>query len=425
MKRLNGIRLPQHKRAEDQQIVNLPLPELVRIPMLMHQGAACVPIVKPEESVKVGQVIGQAEQEDAVPIHASVSGTVTAISEYETGSGDKVPCIEIASDGEQLIADDCVQPEVKKKDDLIAAVKRSGCVGLSGAGDLTYQKLSTTEKIDMLILNGAECEPFLTSDCRMMTEYADDVINGASLIQKLLKIKEVRIGIQTSHPAIVKDFAERCKTLKGFRVCPLPPTYPQGAEKVLIYHCSGRVVPEDQKAEQLGVIVLNVSTCAFIHQYIQTGIPLVERIVTVDGNAVRKPCNVRVPVGTPVKNLLEFAECEFSGLQEILSGGLMMGTSLSDLQSPVLRQQNGLLAIRRKKIRKPTACIRCGRCMEACPMQLMPMELENAYRSQNIAMLQKYHISLCMNCGACSFVCPAHRPLAETNQLAKALLPKA
>lgn len=425
MKRLNGIRLPRHKEAEEKQVVPIPLPELVKLPMQMHAGPPCVPAVSAGDAVLVGQVIGKAEAEDAVPVHASVSGTVRAVTTFRTASGEDVPCIEIIPDGEQLLDDSCQPPVLKKKEDLIAAVRASGCVGLSGAGDPIHRKLGTSEKIDMLILNGAECEPYLAVDCRLMTEHAEDIINGAALLMKLLKIKETRIGITTDKPAAVKKLTELCKAQKNMSVVPLPPQYPQGAEKVLIYHCSGRVIPENQTPDQLGVIVLNVSTCAFIYQYSQTGIPLIERVVTVGGDTVSKPCNLRVPVGTPVRDLLEFAGCETGAVRELLSGGPMTGVNITDPDTPVLRQQNGLLAMKRRIFPEPSACIRCGRCMRVCPMNLMPMKLDEAFEKQDIKMLTQYRVTLCFQCGACTYVCPAHRNLAETVRQAKALLPHA
>lgn len=422
MKRLNGIRLPRLKHAEDQQVVSIPLPEIVRIPMLMHAGVPCRPAVEAGAQVLVGQVIGVADKNQAVPIHASVSGTVTAVSQYHATDGSKVPCIEIEADGEQFLSDDCQPPTLESQADLVHAARVSGCVGLGGDGSLTYEKLDPPEKPHILIVNGAECEPYLTVDSRLMTESADDIVGGIALIMKLLRIKEARIGITADKTAAIKLLTDACAAQKGISVCPLPPLYPQGAEKVLIFHTCGIVIPENQTAADCGVLVLNVSTCAFLYQYSQTGIPLVSRVVTVDGDAVRKPCNLRVPVGTPVHALLEYAGCDFKAVKQLIAGGPMMGVHLRSFETPVLRQQNGLLALTKYQKKKESACMRCGCCMHACPMHLMPMELNRAYQKKDVNMLQSYRVSLCMNCGCCSYVCPAARPLAETNQLAKALL---
>lgn len=425
MKRLHGIRLPHRKHADSRKIEPIPLPAKVRLPMQMHMGPACTPAVAVKEHVCIGQIIGTASEEGAVPVHASVSGTVTAITTYLTAAGTEVPCVEIEPDGNQTVYAGCQPPKLETKNDLIRAARESGCVGLGGAGFPTYLKLSAKQKLDMLVVNGAECEPYLTSDCRQMVEQPGDVLGGIRLIMKLLKIKECRIGIENNKPAAVKLLAYGAAADENIKVVPLPPVYPQGAEKVLIFHTCGRVVPEGKIPADLGVLVLNVSTCAFLYQYSKTGIPLVERVVTVDGPAVKKPCNLRVPVGTPQHDLLTFAECDFDRVKKLLSGGPMMGCALYSDEQPVLKQQNGLVALTKAPSPEPTACLRCGRCMAVCPMKLMPMELERAYKKEDTALLKKLHLPLCMNCGCCSYVCPAKRPLAESHQLAKALLKKA
>lgn len=423
MKRLNGIRLPLKRRAQEKQITALPLPKRVRIPMLMHIGDACVPTVEPDEYVYVGQVIGKPETEAAVPIHASVSGTVSVISEYELPDGNTVPCVEIVPDGQQVIHPDCQPKKIESKQDLIEAAKSSGCVGLGGSGDLTYQKFSRAEKISVLVLNGAECESCLASDLRMMLENADQILGGAAMLQKIFKIKDVRIGVQSNQPAAIRTLTAASEKYKGIRICPLPPVYPQGEKRVLIYHTTGIVIPENKEPEEAGVLVLNVSTCAFLYQYSQTGIPLVERLVTVDGNAVPKACNLLVPIGTPVIDLLLYASCELDLVKQIWCGGAMMGVSYPAFRASVTKQQNGLIALKNsKKERTAGDCIRCGKCLQACPMNLMPTELDRAYEDRDVRMLTDLHAGICMNCGCCTYVCPANRPLAEHIQHAKALL---
>ena len=424
MKRLNGVRLPHTKRIEEKPLTQFPLPELVRIPMLMHTGSPCKPTVQPGDSVKVGQCIGAAEKPDSVPVHASVSGTVKAITEYHTVSGETVPCIDIQPDGAQTRSEECVPPEINSKEDLIRAAKESGCVGLSGSGDLIFRKLEKAGKPDLLILNGAECEQYLAVDGRLMTESPSDIINGALLLMKLLKIKETRIGIRSDRPVAVKNMAQACEGQNGIKIIPLPPVYPQGAEKVLVFHTCGRVIPEKQTAADIGVLVLNVATCAFLYRYSQTGIPLVERAVTVAGTAVRKPCNLIVPVGTPVRDLLEYTACDEDIIGELLCGGTMMGEKIKLDEAVIVRQQNGLTALRRRRLaQRASDCIRCGSCMRACPMNLMPMELNRAFYRQDIRALQTGKLQLCMNCGCCSYVCPAKRPVADINQQAKKILP--
>ncbi len=423
MKRLNGIRLPMKRRAQEKQITALPLPKLVRIPMLMHMGDACEPTVKPDEYVYVGQEIGRPVSDAAVPVHASVSGTVSVISEYQMPDGATVPCVEIVPDGQQVIHPDCQPPKIEKKQDLIDAARKSGCVGLGGSGDLTFQKLSRAEKISVLVLNGAECETCLASDLRMMLENPDQILGGAALLQKVLKIKDVRIGVQSNQPAAIRALTDAAESAKGITVCPLPPVYPQGEKRVLVYHTTGIVVPEDKEPEEIGVLVLNVSTCAFLYQYAQTGIPLVERVVTVDGNAVPKACNLLVPIGTPVIDLLLYASCELDLVKQIWCGGAMMGVSYPTFRASVTKPQNGIIALKNpKKERTVGDCIRCGKCMRACPMNLIPAELDRAYEDRDVRMLTDLHAGICMNCGCCTYVCPANRPLAEHIQRAKTLL---
>lgn len=421
MKRLNGIHLPLKKHTEDKPVIPLPTPETVRIPLLMHDGAACEPAVQAGDHVHIGQLIGRADSENAVPIHSSVSGKVVKIGEYEAIDGSTIPCIEIKTDRKQFIDGSCQPPVIETKADLIRAARESGCVGLGGDGSLTFQKLDTSKPLKMLIVNGAECETYLSADGRLMFEAPEQIIGGISLLMKLLKIKEARIGVQRSRPAAIQQLTAAGAEQKGITICPLPPVYPQGAEKVLIFHTCGIVIPENETPADSGILVLNVSTCAFLYQYSQTGIPLVERTVTVDGDAVSKPCNLRVPIGTPVTELLEYAGCEPDKVKLLLSGGLMMGECIP-LSSSVTKPQNGLTAMRSNTKPQASPCIRCGRCMRACPMQLMPMQLDSAYEEQNISALEHGRVQLCMNCGCCTAVCPAKRPLAEHNQLAKALL---
>lgn len=425
MKRLHGIRLPQRKHTEARKVETIPLPKLVRLPMLMHFGAPCTPIVTAGEQVSVGQKIGTPTDDNAVPVHASVSGTVRAVSEFTTVTGSKAPCVEIEPDGLQTVSSGCRPPVLETREQFVQAVRESGCVGLGGAGFPTFRKLDTPHRLDLLIVNAAECEPFLTTDSRQIIENSGDVLGGIRLVMQFLNIKECRIGIESTHPAALKQLAYAAAAEDHITVCPLPPVYPQGAEKVLIYHTSGRIVPDGKIPAEIGVLVLNVSTLAFLYQYARTGIPLVERTVTVDGNAVKKPCNLRVPIGTPQHDLLEYADCNFDKVKKLLSGGPMMGITLYSDDLPVLKQQNGLLAMTRVPHAEASACIRCGRCMNACPMRLMPMELSRAYARKDAETLRALHLSLCMNCGCCTYVCPAKRPLAEEHQLAKQFLKEA
>ncbi len=422
MKRCKGIHLNHRKHTAALQTVRLPLPEKVILPMSMHMGAPCRPMVAVGDTVTVGQQIGEPTAAFSVPIHASVSGKVAAIREHLCANGTKCPAVEIEADGQQTIHPSCQPVEPNTKEELIALARNSGCVGLGGAGFPTHIKLSAQKPMDMLVVNGAECEPYLTSDCRQMMEAASDCIDGIVMIMKLMSISRCRIGVENNKAAAIRRLADACKAHPEIEVIPLPSVYPQGAEKVMIYHTTGRVITEGTLPADHGVLLLNISTCAFLYQYTRTGIPLVERRVTVDGTAVRKPCNLLVPIGTPVRLLLEYADYDAAQMKRLLSGGLMMGLPLYSVDTPICKPNNGLLAMGEIPEKKQTACIRCGRCMRSCPMGLMPMALERAYAKKDRKALEKYKVMLCMNCGCCSHVCPAARPLAATNQLAKSML---
>lgn len=424
MKKLNGIRLKHRKNTENSQTIDFTLPAKVVIPMSMHMGVPCQPLVKVGDTVKVGQKIGDSDAPFSVPVHSGVSGKVTALSDYRNAMGTVCKAVEIETDGEQAISDDVKPPVVTDKASFIKAVRESGSCGLGGAGFPTHIKLNPKTPIDTLVINAAECEPYITADYREMLECPDDIIGGINLIKKQLGIKNAKLAIEANKPEAIKNFTEMAKNDDTIDIITLPSSYPQGAEKVIIYNSTGRIVKEGELPSDEGVIVINVSTVAFIYRYMQTGMPLVTRRLTIDGNAVGEPKNVRAIIGTSFRELLDFCKTDIDSIKKLIGGGPMMGMSIPDMNMPVVKTSNALLAIKTYDERKTSNCIRCGRCVRVCPMGLMPAEIDKAYKIKNIAELKELKVMLCMNCGSCTYVCPANRKLAETNQLAKSLIPR-
>lgn len=424
MKKLNGVRLKHHKGTAQYQTAALPVPDLVTIPMLMNMGAPCTPLVKVGDAVKVGQKIGDTDAFMSVPVHSSVSGTVKAVTEIKLANGNTCKAVTIETDGEQTVSEEVQSPVINSKEEFIKAIRESGITGLGGAGFPTHIKLNPKGEIDTLIINAAECEPYITSDHRQMLEDPDAVIGGIKTVMEFLSIPNAVIGIESNKPDAISLLSEKTASDSSITVKTLPASYPQGAEKVLIYNTVGRIVKEGQLPSDQKVIVLNVSTAAQIFNYCQTGMPLVERRLTVDGDIVKNPSNLTVKIGTPVSKILEYAQCDTEKMNKLILGGPMMGMSAFDLDTPVGKGNNAVLAFKKYSEPVVTNCIRCGRCIKACPFDLMPTEMEKAYKRRDVEALKKLKVNLCMNCGCCTYACPAGRKLAETNQLAKALIPR-
>lgn len=426
MAKLHGILLPHRKNTADLAPVAMPSPWSVTLPMNMHIGNPANPVVKVGDEVCVGTLIGEPAGYISAPVHSSVSGLVTNVAPMWTSGGSQVMAVTIKSDGLMTRDKDIAPPEVNDYDSFIKAVRDSGSVGLGGAGFPTSVKLDIKDlsRLETIVLNGAECEPYITSDTRTMIDRADSVREGIELLKKYLGAKKVIIGIEANKSAAIASMKKLEDDTVSVKV--LPAMYPQGGEKVLCYHCTGKVVPEGKLPIDVGCIVLNVTTLAFIAEYIKTGMPLVEKVVTVDGGAVKEPKNVIVPLGTPLLEVFNFCGGFKEEPTKVIYGGPMMGLSVKDINSPILKNNNAILAFDSKEghLPPPTPCIRCGRCVRACPLGLMPLDFARAYALRDYELLEARHINLCMECGCCSYVCPAHRPLVEDNKLAKAVLRK-
>ena len=422
-KSLRGIFVKHLKNTAEEKTVSMPVPSTVTIPMSMHIGAPCEPLVKMGDLVKVGQKIGESNAPFSAPIHASVSGKVKQVTEFRNALGTVSKAVVIEADGEQAISEEIKVPVKNSREDFINAVKESGVVGLGGAGFPTHIKLNprNLDEIDTLVINAAECEPYITSDYRECMESPEDIIEGINVVKKWLNIKNAYIGIESNKPASIKLLGELSEKHEGIDVVELKAQYPQGAEKVIIYSTTGRIVNDGQLPADAGVIVLNVTTVSFIAKYLKTGMPLVSKRLTVDGTGANKGMNVIVPLGTPIKDVFEFCGGLKADCKKILMGGPMMGIAVPDLEQPIVKNNNAIIALNEKDATpaEETDCIRCGKCVYACPLNLMPAALEKAYDARNAESLVAHDVNLCMNCGCCSYVCPAKRNLAQKNQLAK------
>ena len=421
--KLNSIKLPHLNTAAEVQSTNIKLPERVIVSMSQHGGVPCETLVKPGDKVKTGQLIGYSDAVISAPVHSSVTGTVKEITEIVNVFGKRNKAVVIDTELRQELSDEIKPPVINSRKDFIDAVRKSGSVGLGGAGFPTYVKFDYPEnvKIDTLVVNGAECEPYINSDYRAFMEDGEKIAAGIRIILEKLGLEKAVIGIEADKPKAIKKMTDLTSADSNITVMKLKSNYPQGAEKVLIYNTTGRVVEAGKLPMSAGCIVINCSTVAFIYDYIKTGIPLIKRRITVDGPIVNKPANFIVPVGITVKDVIAAANLRKQP-DRVLMGGPMMGTCIYDENMPVSKTNNAVLLFADTKQSVQTSCIRCGRCVRACSMGLMPTELEHAYDARDAKLLEKLNLNLCMNCGACTFVCPAKRNISEKNQLAKAFL---
>ena len=424
--KLHGIKVPHKKNTANCVPVRLSVPETVRIPMSMHIGKPAKVVVKRGDTVKVGQLIGEADGFISAPVHSSVSGTVAKIEEMTLSNGAKGQCVVIDTDGEQAVFEGVKPPEVHDLDSFTEAVRQSGAVGLGGAGFPTFVKLSVKDlsKLDAVVINAAECEPYITSDTRTMLDKSDDIMSGIEAVKKYLQPNRFIIGIEKNKPGALKKMQEHASQSEGEEVKVLPSSYPQGGEKVLVFNTVGKIIPKGGLPLDVGVIVINVTTLAFIGNYLKTGMPLVNKCVTVDGSAVKEPKNVIAPIGMSIADVLEQSGGTKSEVAKALYGGPMMGLAVPSLDAPILKNTNAITAMDINEATPPktTPCIRCGACLNHCPLRLDPREIARAYKLNSPEDLQTLQVDLCMECGCCSYICPAHRPLVQTNKLAKALL---
>ena len=384
------------------------------------------------DTVKVGQLIGDTDAFVSAPIHSSVSGTVVGIETQRNAVAGNDTLVVIETDKKQELSEDIKAPEMPE--DLagfVKAVRESGLVGLGGASFPTHIKYNpkNIDDVHTLIVNGAECEPFITSDHRGMLEDTQDIIDGMKLIVKYIGLDEAYIGIEANKPDAIakfdKMFAEQ--GLTNFHTFTLQDRYPKGAERVLVYEITGQHMAAGVLPADLGVILSNVTSVAFVGQYFKDGVPLIKKRMTVDGDAVATPKNIIAPIGTQIHDIIEFCGGYKAEPKKILMGGPMMGRAIFSDEMPIVKNNNAILAFSGEKayIPEETACINCGRCHKACPFNLLPIALAAAYERRDAEELSRLQVMQCMECGSCSFVCPARRPLSFINKLGKAVVKEA
>ncbi len=411
--------------TQSQQIVNAAAPARVTIALSQHVGAPAACCVKVGQTVNMGQVIGEAQGFISAPVHASVSGKVVAVTNCVVASGKSVPAVVIENDYEDRW-DESVQPrenvDALTPEEIVKIAAASGIVGLGGAAFPTFVKLDTSkleEKPDTLVINGSECEPYLTSDHRLMVEDAETIMDGIVLAKKASGVSRAVVGIEDNKPDAIE--AMRAAARDGVEVVSLRTHYPQGFEKMLIYSLTGRRVPNGALPSAAKCVVLNVSTCAALSCAVRQGRPLVDRVVTVTGR-VQNPANFRVRIGTNLMDLIDQVGGLTDGVRKLVVGGPMMGNSVPTLNIPVTKNFGGFLAMGEEGITaEESACIRCGRCMRACPMGLMPAKIDAAVRHGNYDAAIAAGAMNCMECGSCTYACPAKRQLTQSCRVAKAI----
>lgn len=435
-----GVHPPERKGlAENCPIEVLSCPPKVAIPLLQHLGAVCLATVKPRQEVEMGDVVGEATSPVSAPVHASVRGKVGRATMATLPNGRHVPAIPIDAAEEQPFVGDALFEEIFGGDypldglghylpqTIRQAAREAGLVGLGGAAFPTHIKLAPREQtpIDTLLLNGCECEPYLTADDQLMQAAPRPILAGGLLGQLATGAHRVVVGIEANKPRAIRSLRQAAEGT-DIEICVLRPKYPQGGEKQLIAAMLQREIPNGKLPLDVGVVVLNIGTAAALARAVVRRRPLTHRVVTVSGGGVRRPANLLAPIGASYRQLVEHCGGLRDNAVRIIAGGPMMGFTLGTLDAPVTKGTSGITVLSDREVRRAdeTPCVRCGRCVEVCPMRLVPTKLGLAARAGNAELARRHHIAACVECGCCAYVCPAQLPLVQLIRVGKVLARK-
>lgn len=423
-----GVHPPENKiQTENMAVEEVKAPKMLYVALLQHIGAPLDPIVAVGDRVLKGQKIADSQAFMSSPIHSPVSGTVKRIEDHVFPLMGRIKTVIIENDEQETWAE---LSKIEKWENvdrrtLLTMIREKGIVGIGGASFPTHIKLDppADAKIDTLLLNGAECEPYLNSDNRLMIENPEKIVNGIKIIKKILGVNRAIVGIEENKPEAIASMRKAVEGT-GIEIAPLKTKYPQGGEKQLIKAVLDRQVPSGKLPSAVGVVVQNTGTAAAIYDSIVNGIPLIEKVVTVSGKGIINPKNVKIAIGTPFSYLLDYCGVNREVVDKLVMGGPMMGMAQFSEEAPVIKGTSGLLALTKEETNpyKTRACIGCGKCVEACPMGLEPLMFARLAAFEQWEQLKEYSLMDCIECGSCAYICPANRPLTEAIKIGKSKL---